>query len=384
VDVRAFLRRHGDRLLAITLLAGLFVEAWLLVRGRAAEPFPAITIQAALALGLAILLAVSLAWRRRAPLVVLSLAIAVAAVSPSAPVDAPVAVVVALMIATYSVGAQTSGRSAITGGLGVAVLVLIAVAKDLGADQEINDVAVPALIFGMPWLAGLSIRSRQEREQALEQLRTEHTNAAVVQERARIARDLHDAVAHSIGVIILQARGARQTLRTDPASALEALDAIESTGSEALTEMRGLVGVLRDDDDAVALAPPASLRHVESLVVRVREAGLPVELTIEGTPVGLPAGMDASAYRIVQEALTNALTHAGPATATVVIRYEVDRLDVEICDTGAGLERPGADGHGMVGMRERVSLYDGRLETGPRPGGGFIVRARLPLRSARP
>ena len=173
-------------------------------------------------------------------------------------------------------------------------------------------------------------------------------------------------------------------MQTDRRSALEALDAIETTGSEALAEMRGLVGVLREDDEGVALSPPPSLRHVESLMARVREAGLPVELSIEGTPVGLPAGMDAAAYRIVQEALTNALAHAGPGTAKVVIRYGVDRLDLEIGDTGVGPGRFGGDGHGLVGMRERVSLHDGQLETGPRPGGGFIVRANFPMRPTNP
>ena len=335
----------------------------------------------ALALAGAIVLAASLAWRRRAPLLVLSLAIVAAALTVTEPIDAPLAFVIALTVATYSVGADTTGRAAVIGGIGVGVLVAIAVVKDLGADSEINDVAVPALILGMPWLAGLSLRSRREREAALERLRVEHENAAVADERARIARDLHDAVAHSMGVIVLQARGARRTFESDPEAAMEALDAIETTGTAALAEMRGLVGVLRDDGQAMALAPPPSLRHVGSLVATVREAGLPVDLSIEGTPVGLPPGMDASAYRIVQEALTNALAHAGPATANVVIRYGPDDLDLEIGDTGVGPRETEADGHGLTGMRQRVSFHDGRLEAGPRPGGGFLVRASLPLRA---
>jgi signal transduction histidine kinase len=378
VDARGFLRRHGDRLLALTLVAGLAIQAWLTFGVRGGEPLGP---RVALAVASSLLLAASLAWRRRAPLVVLGLAIAAAAVSVTAPVDAPVALVVALTVATYSVGADTTGRAAVLGGVGVGVLIAVAVAKDLGPDQDINDVAVPALIFGVPWLAGLSLRSRRERETALQGLRVEHANAAVADERARIARDLHDAVAHSMGVIILQARGARRAFRTDPEAALEALDAIETTGTAALAEMRGLVGVLRDDGQPMALTPPPSLRHVASLVATVREAGLPVDLSIEGTPVGLPAGMDASAYRIVQEALTNALAHAGPATANVVIRYGPDDLDLEIGDTGVGRRDYGSDGHGLTGMRQRVSFHDGRLEVGPRPGGGFLVRASLPLRA---
>jgi signal transduction histidine kinase len=362
----------------LTLVAGVAIQAWLTFGSHGGT---SIQPRDTLAITVAILLAASLAWRRRAPLLVLAMAIAAASVTVTEPIDAPLAVVVALTIATYSVGANTTGRAAVLGGIGVAVLVAIAVVKDLGADSEINDVAVPVLILGTPWLAGLSLRSRREREVALEGLRVEHANAAVADERARIARDLHDAVAHSMGVIILQARGARRTFQSDPDAAMEALDAIERTGAAALAEMRGLVGVLRDDGQRMALAPPPSLRHVGSLVATVREAGLPVDLLIEGTPVGLPAGMDASAYRIVQEALTNALAHAGPATANVVIRYGPDDLDLEIGDTGVGPRDVEVDGHGLTGMRQRVSFHDGRLEVGPRPGGGFMVRASLPLRA---
>ena len=377
MNARGFLQRHGDRLLAVAVAAGILIQATLAYEARGAD---AIHRRDALALGVAMLLAVSLAWRHRAPLVVLALAIAAALASVGAPMDAPLAVVVALTVATYSVGAYAIGRDAVVGGVGVAVLIAVAVAKDLGADAEVNDVAVPALILGTPWLAGLSLRSRHEREAAFDRLRLEQANAAVADERARIARDLHDAVAHSIGVIILQARGARRMFQTDPDATLEALDAIETTGTAALAEMRGLVGVLRDDEQPMPLAPPPSLRHVESLVATVREAGLPVELSIEGTPVGLPAGMDASAYRIVQEALTNALAHAGAASANVVIRYGADDLDLEIGDTGVG-PRDVEAGHGLTGMRQRVSFLDGRLDVGPRPGGGYMVRASLPLRT---
>jgi signal transduction histidine kinase len=305
-----------------------------------------------------------------------------AALAPTAPVDGPVAVTLGLMVATYSVGMHTDGRDALVGAIGVGLLITVAVAKDLGPDAELSDVAVPTLILGMPWLAGISVRSRQEREAAVERGRVDQALAAVSEERARIARELHDAVAHSIGIIVLQARGARRTLESDPASALTAIEAIEVTASDALTEMRGFVGLLRDDDAGIDLSPPPSLRHIQTLAARVREAGMPVEVAIEGTPVRLAAGLDASAYRIVQEALTNALAHAGPAKATVVIRYRIDRLELEIGDSGAGSARSAGEGHGLAGMRERVSLHDGRLEMGPRPDGGFIVRATLPMRSA--
>jgi signal transduction histidine kinase len=382
VDVRGFVRRHGDRVLAIALVVGICVQASVAAVSPDTDVDAGLTARDAIALVAAVLLALSLAWRRRAPLAVLGVAIVAAAVAPTAPVDGPVAVILALMVATYSIGAHTDGRDALVGAIGVGVLIMVAVAKDLGPDAELSDVAVPTLILGMPWLAGISVRSRQEREAAVEQGRLDQASAAVADERARIARELHDAVAHSVGIIVLQARGARRTMRSDPASALTAIDAIEITASDALTEMRGFVGLLRDDDAAIDLAPPPSLRQIETLAARVREAGMPVDVSIEGTPVRLAAGLDASAYRIVQEALTNALAHAGPATATVVIRYRIDRLELEIGDTGARSARSAEEGHGLAGMRERVSLHDGRLDMGPRPGGGFLVRATLPVHPA--
>jgi signal transduction histidine kinase len=385
VDIGATLKRFGDGLLAIALAAGIAggALATLVVTGDVAPADPEAPTVAATVVALA--LAISLGWRRRWPLVVLGMAIATALAASTAPMDAPVPVVLALAVATYSVGANTTGRSALIGAAGVAVLVAIAAVRDLGPDQELNDLAVPALVLGTPWLAGLSVRTRTEREAALDRVRVEQANQAAAEIRAHIARDLHDAVAHAMSIVILQARGARRVLHSDPAAAREALDVIESTSSEALAEMRALVEVLRQPDETASLAPPPSLRHLDPLVARVREAGLPVEVSVEGAPVALPPGMDATAYRIVQEALTNALAHAGPATARVVIRYDDDRLELEIGDTGVG---PGARGrtrgHGIDGMRERVSRFEGRLETGPRPGGGFLVRADLPLQPGRP
>ena len=382
MDIVATLRRSGDGLLAIALAASV-VAGFVLTQAAQGDDAVGPEPGEVLATVAALALAVGLAWRRRLPLVVLGLAIATALAATDAPMDAPVPVVLALVVATYSVGANTSGRDALVGAAGVAVLVAIAALRDFGPDQELNDVAVPALVLATPWLAGLSVRTRTEREIALDRVRLEQANQAAAEVRTRIARDLHDAVAHSMSIIILQARGARRVLPTDPGAAREALDVIEATGTEALAEMRTLVDVLRDPDEAATLAPPPSLRHLDPLVARVREAGLPVDVSIEGAPVALPPGMDATAYRIVQEALTNALAHAGPATANVVIRYDDDRLELEIGDTGVG-PGGGSRGHGLAGMRERVSRFDGRLETGPRPGGGFLVRADLPLEPGRP
>lgn len=381
MNVQAELRRNGDRVLAIALVVAVWLETTYVGSGRDDEPIVTTPLGEAVALLAAVLLAASLAWRRRAPLVALALAIVAAVVSLTEPLDGPIITVIAMMAATYSVGAHTRERSALVGAAGLVCLLAVAVGKEITDEVELADAALPFLVLGGPWLAGLAIRSRRERETALEQSRHEQADAAVADERARIARELHDAVAHSIGVVVLQARGARRTMRTDPAAALGALDAIEATGTQALAEMRRLVGVLRQADDAMDLSPPPSLRHLDALVDRVRAAGLPVELTIEGTPIELAPGIELSAYRIVQEALTNALAHAGPATASVLVRYGEDHLALEIADTGAGARRPDPDGHGLIGMRERVSLYDGRLETDIRPGGGFVIRARLPLAS---
>ncbi|HEV3463585.1 MAG TPA: histidine kinase, partial [Actinomycetota bacterium] len=248
----------------------------------------------------------------------------------------------------------------------------------------------------------------------LEREREERAKLAVAEERARIARELHDVVAHSVSVMVVQAGAARRTLATSPGQATTALGQIESTGRQALVEMRRLLGLLRDGDGdgedgevAAALTPQPSLAHLESLAAAAREAGLPVEIVVEGEPRPLPAGVDLSAYRIVQEALTNSLKHTGPARASVRLCYGREALEVQVLDDGPG---PGAapgggglavvtlgpegvlpvsgarpttgGGHGLIGMRERVALFGGTLEAGPRPGGGYRVAARLPLSEA--
>jgi signal transduction histidine kinase len=238
------------------------------------------------------------------------------------------------------------------------------------------------LIIGAPWVAGRAIRHRRLNEQRLEQEKAD-AEAAIVEERTRIARELHDVVAHAISVMVLQARGGRRVIADDPGEAREAFDVIEGTGHQALEEMRRLLGMLRASDEELALAPQPSLGQLDALLEQVRAAGLPVELAVEGGPAELPPGVDLSAYRIVQEALTNALKHAGPAQARVTVRYGQDELELEIADDGAGTGDGKGSGHGLIGMRERVSVYGGELHAGRRPGGGYALRARLPLGSAR-
>jgi signal transduction histidine kinase len=172
-------------------------------------------------------------------------------------------------------------------------------------------------------------------------------------------------------------------IETEPAEARQAFDSIETTAQSALTEMRRLLGMLRSDDEQLALAPQPSLENLDSLVAQVREAGLPVEVSVEGEQVALPPGVDLSAYRIVQEGLTNALKHAGPARARVYVRYRPDDVEVEIVDDGPGKQNGDRRGHGLTGVRERVALHGGELDVGRVPEGGYALRARLPLGSTR-
>jgi signal transduction histidine kinase len=186
-------------------------------------------------------------------------------------------------------------------------------------------------------------------------------------------------VGHSVSVMTVQAAGVRRLLKPDQEREREALQIVEQTGREALAEMRRLVGVLRRPEEAPALAPQPSLEHLDRLVAQAREAGLPVELRVEGEPVQLAAGLDLTAYRFVQEGLTNALKHAGAHRAEVVVRYDNGHVELTVSDDGKGDGGGESGGHGLVGMRERVSVYGGELEAGPRPEGGYRLHARLPL-----
>jgi signal transduction histidine kinase len=224
------------------------------------------------------------------------------------------------------------------------------------------------------------VGDRERRAQIAERERDLVAREAVVEERARIARELHDVIAHHVSMIVLQAGAERRVLDGANTSTREVLETVERTGRSALTEMRRLLGMLRGDASD-PLTPQPGLTDVPTLVGQLREAGLPVELHVEGELLELPVGIELSAYRIVQEALTNALKHAGEASATVNIRHGLDSLELEIVDDGAGTPALVASGgHGLVGMRERVALYGGRLDAGRRPGGGFAVRVLLPIR----
>ena len=383
VPLARFLRTYGDYALALGLAVLFQVEVWTIHPSHppgdiGTDVFSSTDRAAAAAAGLVFTL--SLAWRQRAPLAVLAVVIATMGVaSLVAVLDAAATPVIALVVAVYSVGAHAQGVRTPIGVAGVAALIAVIVAPQF----SFGDAVFVATIMGGAWLAGWAMRYRRERERTLERLtldlereRDELAVAAVAEERARIARELHDIVAHAISVIVLQARGARHA---DAADRGEALDAIEATGANALAEMRRLLHMLRAEDEDIALAPQPSLAHLDLLVAQVRDAGLPVELRVEGERRELPPGVDVSAYRIVQEALTNVLKHAGPARARVTVRYKPDTLELEIADTGTAAANGDGAGHGLAGMRERVAIFGGELASGPRRDGGFEIRARLPL-----
>ncbi|MFF9350309.1 sensor histidine kinase [Streptomyces sp. NPDC014734] len=254
--------------------------------------------------------------------------------------------------------------------------------------------------FVLAWVLGDSMRTRrayftqlEERAARLEREREAQSKVAVAAERARIARELHDVVAHNVSVMVVQADGAAYVMDTAPDQAKQALETISGTGRQALAEMRRLLGVLRtgDTEEAGEYVPQPDVDQIEVLIEQVRQAGLTVDFKIEGTPRPLPSSVELTAYRIVQEALTNTRKHGGPdAGASVRLVYFDDGLGLLVEDDGRGAshelyEDGGADGagHGMIGMRERVGMVGGTLDAGPRPGGGFRISALLPLKPAR-
>jgi signal transduction histidine kinase len=303
----------------------------------------------------------------------------------------------ALLTAVYSVAAFGSPRAARLGLAAVLVVEPVALLDPRDTPYSSwSDVAVGLLILTAVWVFGDSRRTRREQVEMIEERavraereRDEQARLAVREERTRIAREMHDIVAHSVSVMVVQAGAARRLVERDPHAAAEAAGQVEATGRDALREMRRAVGVLRADgegDVAGASGPPAALEpqpalsDVPALVAGYRDAGLDVRLRTDGEHCPLPSGVELAAFRIIQEALTNTIKHAGPARAEVRIVYGPDALTVVVADDGrgAGFE-PGPGGHGIAGMRERVTVYDGDLDAGPHPGGGFRVRARLPL-----
>ena len=288
------------------------------------------------------------------------------------------------LVAFYTVAAYVGRPGSIGVGVGTALALSVTQFEDTGG---IVENAVVYVIFGVAWILGDRIGARRaylreldDRAVRHELEREENARRAAAEEQARIARELHDIIAHNVSVMTVQAAAAGDVFETQPDRVREALGSIESTGREALTELRRLLGRVGADDGSSDFAPQPGLDRIGALVEQVRGAGLPVELTIEGEARELPLGLDLSAYRIVQEALTNILKHARASKADLLLRYGDESLEISVVDDGRGPPAGGAGaGHGLIGMRERAALVGGELRVGPAPGGGFSVEARLPL-----
>jgi signal transduction histidine kinase len=290
----------------------------------------------------------------------------------------------AALAATVMFGMLSDRRRAVAGWL--LMVTAVAVATFNSSTGSGGDFVWGLITLSIGWAVGFGLAQKfresdeaRERAERAEREREEEARAAVAEERARIARELHDIVGHSVSVMTVQAAGVRSLLRPDQERVREAVTIVEQTGREALAEMRRLVGVLRRPEEAPALAPQPSLEHVDKLVAQAREAGLPVELRVEGEPVELSAGVDLTAYRLVQEGLTNAIKHARAKHAEVLVRYRNGTVELTVSDDGTGDGGGESGGHGLVGMRERVSVYGGSLDAGPRPGGGYELHATLPV-----
>jgi signal transduction histidine kinase len=291
------------------------------------------------------------------------------------------AVFLALLAGSFLIGMAPDLRQALAG---IPIMIAaVAITIRNHPTDGFEDFFFVTVLLGCAWVAGFALRSKLADVQERQRLAEEEAKLAVSEERNRITRELHDVLAHSVSVMTVQASAVRRRLTPEQEREREALLTVEETGRQALAEMRRLVGIMRTEEDSVALTPQPGLGTLPALVEQVRQSGLPVELRVEGEPVKLPAGVDLSAYRIVQEALTNTLKHAGPARAWVAVRYAGDDVEIEVENDGRSDGNGDGDGavagHGLVGMRERVALCGGELHSGPRPGGGYRISARLPV-----
>ena len=292
------------------------------------------------------------------------------------------------VVALYTVAAHCDRKTAIRAGIATAGAAAVTIVGEPVADAVLGVVAMYA-IFAAAWTLGDNMRTRraylravEERADRLERERVEHVRRATAEEQARIARELHDVIAHSVSVMVVQAAAAGDVFDANPARAREALASIEATGRDALAELRRLLGQVRKDADGAdaSFAPQPGLGALAGLAEQVRRAGIDVAVNVEGVPIELPPGVDLAAYRVAQEAITNTLKHASASKVAVTVRYRDDRVEVEVVDDGVGQTANGDGlGHGLIGMRERAALYGGELHAEPQPGGGFRVFVSLPF-----
>jgi len=361
-------RAHAIDVLAVALLVAATIEIW---GAPLPGSRPTLTV-------IALFVTLPLLLRGRAPLAapltVFAALVVGSLLEPQALYDSSFFFFGALL-ATWAVAEGNPNRLGVVG-YGAAIATLVLVVSRFPADSSGADYVWVTVFFTAAWLAGFAVglRARQAREaetrfRLAEERRRVEAETAVATERARIARELHDLVAHSISVMTVQAAGVRRLLRDDQARERDALGTVEETGREALAEMRRLLGILRGEDDGAELQPQPGLARLQALAAETRDGGFPVELSVEGDPYEVPAGVDLSAYRVVEEALAGG---AGAAGARVVVRYEPDAIALEIDGDGDGARR------GLAGMRERVAFYGGTLEAGPADG-RYVVRARIPV-----
>jgi signal transduction histidine kinase len=366
------------------------------------QSFPSPRSRGTLNVALVLLQTLPLVFRRRAPFTVFAIAAAATAVQGTLHLRGPLFAFLALNLALYSLAAYGDRRLAILGGavwallLTVRLVQLIVTTWPHVAITRLYDVVDDYVLLAAAWTLGEGVRQRrlhaaelEDRAARLERERDEKARQAAIQERLRIARELHDVVAHSLSVIGVQAGAARLVLDADPhpTRAREAVAAIEATANRAIAEMRRALGILRDTEPSgAALAPLPGLHQLPSLLDQLRTAGFPVDLTVAGTPRPLATSIDLSLYRIVQEALTNALKHASATRAKVEVGYGAHDITVEVTDDGRGAAPSAgrAQGAGTIGMRERVALFGGELQVGPRPRGGYAVRVCLPTPAEEP
>src|SRR3954470_19970146 len=383
---RALLERYAIEALALALALAGQLELW---AGSSGGPRAAAVVAALVA-------TMPLLLRRRfpfgAPAFLFAGLALVSLVSPAAVYGGASFTLFPPMLAFWAAGAQRERQPAVAGAaIGMAAVVVMLATGGRGGvvrtgDAELSLFVWSLIAVGLP-LGAFALRARaqraaelQERADRLEREREQRTQAAVAAERARIARDLHDVIAHSVTVMTVQGGAARLLLDSDPRRAREPLLVVEETGHQALADMRRLVGIVQDEPErAPALTPQPGLADLPALTGKLRRAGLPTDLVVHGEPETLTPGVELTAYRVRQARLTNALKHAGPATARVTVIYEPQTLRLEIRDDGPGTSSQQRGGHGLVGMRERVALYGGRLEVGARARGGVRGGAPPPL-----
>ena len=359
----------ADAMLAAAVVALGQLEVW---ANAQIEPKPA-------AAACELVLGAALAWRRRFPLATLT-AVAAAATAEAVagvPLQEPVVPLLAFVLAVYSLVTHAPRERAAAG----AAIAVTAVAVQTVSQHKGLGNFVFALIFLVgAWIAGRTIHARTARTEQLEREQQQVALAAAEEERQRIARELHDIISHSLGVLVLQAGAAEQVLERDPAGAREVLQSIRATGQEAIGEIATLLTLVGSEPER-SRQPQPTLADLERLLATTREAGLPVELEIAGRRRELAAPLELSAYRIVQEGLTNALKHSGGTRARVSLRYQERELELEVSDDGAGAANGHGSRRGLAGIGERVAVFGGHLEAGPQPQGGWTLRASLPLPS---